>query len=295
MSSINTQAIISNTLKDIPAEHIPFLCAFAVYGHGLGQTRLIELLKRQHASQPFTNKIALDALSIKALLGQLMVSKVIHADTIGFELDPELQWPLLSLMATEGSLKSWVKNAQQVKPTVQYWESTSRQSYAQLCIYSVILNDSDTLVNDLQSFSASNLTHVALEHHPIHFFFQNELGLHFFEQVEPQTQAAILSHFLYFATHLLAPAAAQYQYALKNISKLATPMFLQTLAWQAQLRGEMATYTKLCLNINPNLITDADMSMRLSRGDFKSVVDRASDVIAHEKQSTNKRKIAVDG
>lgn len=295
MQGINQKANSINTLKDIPQEHLPFLCAFAVYGHGLGQTRLIELIKRQQATQPFEHPIALDVLTVKALLGQLMVKKLIHAETIGFELDPALQWPLLAMMAEQGSLKSWIKNAQQVKPTVQYWESTSRQSYAQLCIYDVILNDSETLMNDLQAFSASNLSHVALEHHPIHFFFQNELASRFFEQVEPHTQTTILGHFLYYATHLLAPARIQYDYALKNIARLASPLFLQTLAWQAQLRGDSAAYNQLSQQINPKVITDADMMSRLSRGDFQSIIDRGAAIITHEKQSTNKRKIAIDG
>ena len=295
MSSIGSHPFSNNSFKDIPKEYFPFLCAFAVYGHGLGQTRLIELLKRQHATSPFANKIALDVLSVKAMLGNLMVAKLIDAETVGFALKPELQWPLLDLLATEGTLKSWVQNALQVKPMVQYWESTSRQSYAQLCIYSVMLNDDQTLASDLQLFAAGNLTHVALEQHPVHFFFKNELGLHFLEQAEPATQATLLSHFLYYATHLLAPATAQYQYALKNISKFSTPLFLQTLAWQAQLRGDMATYVKLNQLIDPHFITGADMTMRLARGDYQSIVERGAAVIAHEKQQTNKRKIAIDG
>ncbi|WP_203569865.1 MULTISPECIES: DEAD/DEAH box helicase [Deefgea] len=295
MGSINSGSLINNALSHIPKDHLPYLCAFAVYGHGLGQTRLIELLKRQHVSQPFPEQLALDVLSVKAKLGQLMVAKLIQAETVGFELKPELQWPLLAYLAHEGQLSSWVKNALQVKPTVQYWESTSRQSYAQLCIYSVMLNDSDTLITDLQSFSASSMTHVALEHHPVHFFFRHELGLHFFAQVEAKTQAALLGHFLFFATQLLAPATAQYQYALSNISQLSTPMLLQTLAWQAQLRGDMASYAFLTERINPNLITEADLLMRLSKRDLQAVIERGAAIIAHEKQQTNKRKIAIHG
>ena len=110
MRSITPKTLSNNAFKDIPKEYFPFLCAFAIYGHGLGQTRLIELLKRQHATSPFANKIALDVLSVKAMLGNLMVAKLIHTETVGFELRPDLQWPLLDLIATEGTLNSWVKN-----------------------------------------------------------------------------------------------------------------------------------------------------------------------------------------
>ena len=88
MRSITPKTLSNNAFKDIPKEYFPFLCAFAIYGHGLGQTRLIELLKRQHATSPFANKIALDVLSVKAMLGNLMVAKLIHTETVGFELRP---------------------------------------------------------------------------------------------------------------------------------------------------------------------------------------------------------------
>ncbi|WP_156938982.1 DEAD/DEAH box helicase [Deefgea rivuli] len=287
----------SNALSNIPNKDLPILYAFAVYGKGLGQTRLIELLKRQHAITPFDTPPALDVPSIKATLGRLMIAKLIDSDVVGFELKHELQWPLLSQLHAAGTLADWVTTTLQVKPTVQYWESTSRQSYATLCVYSALLGDADLLASDLEAFCTSGMSLTALTLHPIHFFFDHPLGLQHFGLLSFETQALLLVNYLFYASNLLAPATPQYQYALNHNTKLKAilPNFLTILAWQAHLRGDTEAYAHLIAQINPNLIAEADTASRISRGDFTGTVERFGLVIEQIKKQSNKRKIAISG
>ncbi|MBM5575756.1 hypothetical protein [Deefgea sp. CFH1-16] len=270
-------ALLQNkSLSDIPPQDLPFLYAFAVYGKGLGQTRVIELLKRVALVNPFESAIALDIPSVKATLGRLLIAKWIKNDVVGFELNDGLQWPLLAQLNEHGTLLDWVNAAVQTKPVVQYWESTSRQSYATLCVFSALLGDESLLTSDLEAFSTSGMSLAALEQHPVHFFFDHPLGVRHFSTLTAEVQALLLVNFLYFASSLLAPAKAQYDYALNHCTTLkgVLPNFVSILAWQAHLRGDQTAFEHLAKLLNPNALSEADTANRLSRGDFASAIHR---------------------
>ncbi|MCB5195149.1 DEAD/DEAH box helicase [Deefgea salmonis] len=291
-------ALLKNkSLSDIPPQDLPFLYAFAVYGKGLGQTRIIELLKRLSLITPFEPAIALDIPSVKATLGRLLISQWIKNDVVGFELNEGLQWPLLAQLNERENLLDWVSTAAQTKPVVQYWESTSRQSYATLCVFSALMGDESLLTSDLEAFSTSGMSLAALEQHPVHFFFSHPLGVRHFATLSVEVQALLLVNFLYFASNLLAPAKAQYDYALNHCAVLkgVLPNFVSVLAWQAHLRGDQDAFAHLASLLNPNILSEADTANRLSRGDFASAIHRFGLLIEQIKKHSNKRKVGITG
>lgn len=280
----------------IASQDLPLLNAFAIFGAGLGQTKLLEILGEFKQTHPDGKRYEVG--QVKDGIGHLLARQAIVSNAQGYDIAEPWQALAFEQMHHNGSLRAWVAAVHRRMPPLASWAGL----YAMPMLVNrsrcaAIVGDIEALKNHLEYMDNFGISTTLLEQHPLNWFFATPLGETLLAEMDDDAQAMLLTHFLFRANSLLAPADAPYAYAAGLFDSVFRewPELARELCWQAVFRNDQARVPQFIVAIAPEEQPELLVAMLVREGRYDDAVKICSDILAAEKKITRKRKLALLG
>ena len=277
-------------LSSIADEDLPLLQTMAVYNEALSQPDLLALLK---LSPVLLNRVNTPE-HLNTRFAELSVSTLIQkTDDQNYKINPDARMAILLGLQQAGLLTKWIPNIRVLfKNQHQYnqWRTFASSFCHREMLFSAFMGEYQELLTWRSKFYHTYNYQDGL---PAEEFFHCTEGIALFATLGEREQCVFLNDILPNVMWYLQRFPSVYEYACEFISRAKNndSDLINEVCWQAILRGDMPTFSRIIHNASPQFQTKMRIIPAILEGRIADAVELIEVYTKAVKAETGIRKL----